>query len=131
MICAEAALKGEAFSAAIEAATKAFELTQKIIERVLPAPDRTLGSSNEDLAGLGGYLTEYLASVRNLVFASVLRVDLREFGRFVLLAPNVSRTQSGQWRVVLRKPISNSKEDAEFAVRFMRDFALAVQREVG
>ncbi len=130
LVQAEEALLADQHAEAMVEAADAVSLADAPLRTLLPALPRVPA-----MRELGGpqmqILTDYAAGLRQVALAGLVGFDIRDLLRFRKLAPHVSHSLSGQRQVIDQRLGQYTQDEAEFAVRFATQFALAVQRKLG
>ncbi len=75
-------------------------------------------------------LSAYIDRVRLIALAALLKLSVPDLARFSRLAPDVDRAESGTFHVTLCRD-HYTRGDAEFCLRYVVDYALTVERQLG
>lgn len=130
LIKAEEALLEERYLDATIEASAAFAAADSPLRTLLPELP-TIPSLREGLGQQVKVLTDYASGLRLVAMAALVRFEIGELLRFKRLVPVVLHSMAGKRQVIDKRLGQYTAEDAEFAVRFATEFALAVQRKFG
>jgi hypothetical protein len=130
--------EGKHEQSVIESA-KAFAVVSSLVEKLLPSTNNKFWSVSSTISGSGreveyavGKVIQYLEEIRGTTIAALLRLDLRSHQKFLSLAPGVSGYRKGsQPQVYLKVGKTFSKAEAEFCVRYVTEYAITVEKQLG
>jgi hypothetical protein len=131
---AEAAVEADDARLALEECAKGFQLASKPMAFLVPRLGGELSRAVRNVQPNGQVLQAVLRGVeqsqdalRNLSVMTSLGLPLVDFTRFRAVIPAVLEMQSGRMQIQWSQ-LPRSIEDARFAVRFLTDYAVAVEK---
>lgn len=130
LVKAEDALLDDRHADAVIEAADAVSHADAPLRTLLPELPR-MPSLREGVGPQVQVLTDYAAGLRLVSLAGLVGFNIRDLLRFRRLAPSILHSLSGDRQVIDSRLGQYSQDEAEFAVRFATNFALAVQRALG
>jgi hypothetical protein len=132
---AETCIEEADFEGCLNACAKAEYIVSGKIRRVIPElPSQLLDfghlfdrAKSSHARAWVRILASYLEGLRQFPIAIALKLNLSDYTRFHAIAPDAVRSASGNWQFNMKRHAS--RDDAEFCVRYVTDYALAMQAQ--